>query len=114
MSPSHSPVPEDDARRALRADCSTCFALCCAALGFRRSADFPAEAEARATAPDSVDEATGLARRIDRLLDGTPTEILAVDADATWPESTCSVPTSATLDWRVPISPGRSSSRRRR
>ena len=81
MSPSHSPVPEDDARRALRADCSTCFALCCAALGFRRSADFPAEAEARATAPDSVDEATGLARRIDRLLDGTPTEILS---EAPW------------------------------
>jgi len=162
MSPSHSPVPGDDARRTLRADCSTCFALCCTALGFRRSADFPvdkpagtpclnladdfsctihrtlrgrgfrgctvfdcfgagqrvsqqlfdgtswrdapetssemfsvfavvrqlhemlwylAEAEARATAPDSVDEAIGLARRIDRLLDGTPTEILAVDAD---------------------------------
>jgi uncharacterized protein YjbI with pentapeptide repeats len=162
MAPSHSPDPEDDTRRALRADCSSCFALCCTALGFRRSADFPvdkpagtpclnlvddfsctihrtlrgrgfrgctvfdcfgagqrvsqrlfdgtswrdapetsaemfsvfavvrqlhemlwylAEAEARATAPDSVDEVTGLARRIDRLFDGTPTEVLAVDAD---------------------------------
>jgi hypothetical protein len=28
-------------RTALRADCSRCFALCCVALGFARSADFP-------------------------------------------------------------------------
>ena len=30
-------------RSALRADCSQCFALCCTALGFRRSADFPVD-----------------------------------------------------------------------
>jgi hypothetical protein len=32
--------PTDD-RAALRADCSECFALCCTAFGFQRSADFP-------------------------------------------------------------------------
>ncbi|MET1019404.1 MAG: pentapeptide repeat-containing protein [Microterricola sp.] len=34
---SSSPAPD---RRSLRADCGNCFALCCTALGFARSADF--------------------------------------------------------------------------
>ncbi|GLK16413.1 pentapeptide repeat-containing protein [Herbiconiux flava] len=33
--------PSTDDRAALRADCSDCFALCCTAFGFQRSADFP-------------------------------------------------------------------------
>ena len=35
-----SPAPSDD-RSALRANCADCFALCCTAFGFQRSADFP-------------------------------------------------------------------------
>ncbi|WP_434992079.1 pentapeptide repeat-containing protein [Arthrobacter sp. Ld5] len=41
--PSTSPNPAADsplARTDLRPDCSSCFALCCTALGFSRSADF--------------------------------------------------------------------------
>lgn len=35
------PVPlRDDRRNLLRADCTNCFGLCCAALAFERSADF--------------------------------------------------------------------------
>ncbi|WP_082045967.1 pentapeptide repeat-containing protein [Arthrobacter sp. L77] len=37
VSPS-SPAPD---RESLRPDCSNCFALCCTALGFSRTADFP-------------------------------------------------------------------------
>ena len=32
-----------DAPVDLRADCSSCFALCCTAFGFSRSADFPVD-----------------------------------------------------------------------
>lgn len=35
-----SSTPSDD-RSALRANCADCFALCCTAFGFQRSADFP-------------------------------------------------------------------------
>lgn len=35
-----SSTPSDD-RSALRANCGDCFALCCTAFGFQRSADFP-------------------------------------------------------------------------
>jgi hypothetical protein len=35
-----SDVPRDN-RSALRANCADCFALCCTAFGFQRSADFP-------------------------------------------------------------------------
>ena len=40
-----SPHPDDSSspardRRSLRADCGNCFALCCTAFGFARSADF--------------------------------------------------------------------------
>jgi uncharacterized protein YjbI with pentapeptide repeats len=37
------PVPPSPDRSRLRADCSSCAALCCTALGFRRSADFPVD-----------------------------------------------------------------------
>ncbi|CAD6010338.1 pentapeptide repeat-containing protein [Agreia sp. COWG] len=36
-----SSAPSTDDRAALRADCANCFALCCTAFGFQRSADFP-------------------------------------------------------------------------
>jgi len=48
-----SPVPN---RAALRPDCGNCFALCCTAFGFSRSADFPIDKPAgtpcRNLAPD--------------------------------------------------------------
>lgn len=37
------PLAEDDDRRGLRADCGSCFGLCCVALTFSRSADFPVD-----------------------------------------------------------------------
>lgn len=37
------PLAEDDDRRDLRADCGRCFGLCCVALTFSRSADFPVD-----------------------------------------------------------------------
>lgn len=43
MSGTHSfdPASPTFDRKSLRADCSNCFALCCTAFGFSRSADFP-------------------------------------------------------------------------
>jgi uncharacterized protein YjbI with pentapeptide repeats len=35
--------PTADDRSALRANCTACFALCCTAFGFQRSADFPVD-----------------------------------------------------------------------
>lgn len=37
------PTLDTDPRARLRADCSSCAALCCTALGFQRSADFPVD-----------------------------------------------------------------------
>lgn len=37
----HTPAHALLTRAELRADCSSCFALCCAAFGYSRSADFP-------------------------------------------------------------------------
>ena len=44
--PAPAPAPEllpmvDDARQELRADCGSCFGLCCVALTFAKSSDFP-------------------------------------------------------------------------
>ncbi|TGJ94660.1 hypothetical protein DLJ96_18515, partial [Actinotalea fermentans ATCC 43279 = JCM 9966 = DSM 3133] len=45
MSSSPSPTPERD-RLGLHADCASCFGLCCVALAFTRSADFPIDKDA--------------------------------------------------------------------
>ncbi|WP_051461450.1 pentapeptide repeat-containing protein [Tomitella biformata] len=46
-------MPAPSLRRAdLRADCSHCFALCCTALGFSRSADFPVDKPAGTPCPN--------------------------------------------------------------
>jgi hypothetical protein len=41
MPSTHSSNATADDRAALRANCADCFALCCTAFGFERSADFP-------------------------------------------------------------------------
>ncbi|TFD84990.1 pentapeptide repeat-containing protein [Cryobacterium lactosi] len=41
MTSTDSPDASTDDRSALRANCADCFALCCTAFGFQRSADFP-------------------------------------------------------------------------
>jgi hypothetical protein len=40
-----------DSRSALRANCADCFALCCSAFGFQRSADFPIDKPAGTPCP---------------------------------------------------------------
>ncbi|MCH0543088.1 pentapeptide repeat-containing protein [Streptomyces sp. MUM 203J] len=42
-SPSPSSLPPHAGRTDLRADCASCFGLCCVALPFTRSADFPVD-----------------------------------------------------------------------
>lgn len=42
-SPHHAPAPDP---AELRGDCASCFGLCCAALPFRASADFPVDKDA--------------------------------------------------------------------
>lgn len=43
-------------RQSLRADCSTCFALCCTAFGFSRSADFPIDKPAGSPCRNLADD----------------------------------------------------------
>ncbi|MEE2035217.1 pentapeptide repeat-containing protein [Rhodococcus chondri] len=45
---SRSTLPHDIRRTALRADCASCFALCCTAFGFSRSVDFAEDKSAGA------------------------------------------------------------------
>ncbi|HJV98936.1 MAG TPA: pentapeptide repeat-containing protein [Arthrobacter sp.] len=47
--PDANPVPERD---SLRPDCSNCFALCCTAFGFARSADFAIDKPAATPCPN--------------------------------------------------------------
>ena len=47
--PSNIPAPERD---SLRPDCSNCFALCCTAFGFARSADFAIDKPAATPCPN--------------------------------------------------------------
>ncbi|MFD6953467.1 hypothetical protein A6A08_19010 [Nocardiopsis sp. TSRI0078] len=46
MSPDHEPSAPDAPRPALRADCASCFGLCCVALPFAASTDFAVSKEA--------------------------------------------------------------------
>lgn len=50
-----SAVPTDD-RSALRANCADCFALCCTAFGFQRSADFPIDKPAGTPCANLTDD----------------------------------------------------------
>lgn len=44
--PRQRPAAVDDGRLGLRADCANCFGLCCVALPFAKSADFPVDKDA--------------------------------------------------------------------
>jgi uncharacterized protein YjbI with pentapeptide repeats len=46
MPPPSPPLAADRARLGLHADCARCFGLCCVALAFTRSADFPIDKDA--------------------------------------------------------------------
>ena len=46
MSELNNALPVDDGRRRLQSDCANCFGLCCVALPFAASADFPTDKEA--------------------------------------------------------------------
>ena len=50
-----SDVP-NDIRSALRANCADCFALCCTAFGFQRSADFPIDKPAGTPCSNLTDD----------------------------------------------------------
>ncbi|KQM16457.1 hypothetical protein ASF83_11595 [Plantibacter sp. Leaf171] len=50
-----SVTPPDD-RSALRANCADCFALCCTAFGFQRSADFPIDKPAGTPCQNLADD----------------------------------------------------------
>jgi len=50
-----STAPSDD-RSALRANCADCFALCCTAFGFQRSADFPIDKPAGTPCSNLADD----------------------------------------------------------
>ena len=45
-----------DVRSALRANCADCFALCCTAFGFQRSADFPIDKPAGTPCSNLTDD----------------------------------------------------------
>ncbi len=49
-------VTPSDARSALRANCADCFALCCTAFGFQRSADFPIDKPAGTPCQNLADD----------------------------------------------------------
>lgn len=58
MTSTHSVEPASPRyqRQSLRADCSTCFALCCTAFGFSRSADFPIDKPAGSPCRNLADD----------------------------------------------------------
>lgn len=49
-------VSPSDGRSALRANCADCFALCCTAFGFQRSADFPIDKPAGTPCQNLADD----------------------------------------------------------
>ncbi|XUK64196.1 Pentapeptide repeat-containing protein [Plantibacter sp. RU18] len=58
MTSTHSVEPASPRyeRQSLRADCGTCFALCCTAFGFSRSADFPIDKPAGSPCRNLADD----------------------------------------------------------